>query len=314
MKSRKRSLERLVLPALVPLLALALLAGCSSGSGTATSGVITLTDDAGNTVTLDGPADRVVSLAPANTEIIYALGGGDKLVGVTTYCDYPPAAKKKVKIGDFQTPNVERIASVGAQVVFATGGIQENITDSLEKLDIKVFVVDPRTIDRMFTDMESMGKIMGLEGEAKEQVEKLRERVAAVKEKVKAEGLAKKPTVFFEVFNQPLMTAGKGTLIDSMIKTTGGTNVGASAGTDFPQYSDEQLITDNPDIFIAVKGSQSNPEDIAKRPGYSQMKAVKDGRVFVVEDNLFVRPGPRLVQGLEQLARMVQPEAFEEKD
>lgn len=306
--------ERRVLLVLVPLVALALLAGCSSGPGKVTSNNsngITLTDDAGNAVTLTKPADKVVSLAPANTEIIYALGGEDKLVGVTTYCDYPPAAKKKTKIGDFQTPNVERIASVGPKVVFATGGIQENITDSLEGLGIKVFVVDPKTVDQLFTDMESMGKMMGLEGESKEQVEKFRNRVAGVRQKVK--GLAK-PTVFFEVFDQPLMTAGKGTLIDGMIATAGGVNVGASAGPDFPQYSDEQLLKDNPDIYIAVKGSQSDPADIATRAGYSQMKAVSDGRVFVVEDNLFVRPGPRLVNGLEQLAKMVHPEAYEEKD
>jgi len=282
------------------------LVGCGGTSGS-NSGKITLTDDNGRTLVMEKPADRVVSLAPSNTEIIYAIGGQKKLVGVTTYCDYPPAAKKMVKIGDFSTPNVEKIASRNPQVVIATGGVQAGAVTNLEKLGIKVFVVDPKTFNGLFADMERVGEIMGLKDQAGAKVDALRKRVTTVESKSKN---LSRPTAFFEIYAQPLMTAGKGTLIDSMISMAGGTNLGAAAGPDFPQYSQETLLQDNPDVYIAVKGTQTNPGDIMKRPGYETIKAVKDGKVYVVEDNLFVRSGPRLVDGLEQLAAMFHPEVF----
>ena len=280
--------------------------GCGGRSGPS-SGKITLRDDNGKTLVMEKPADRVVSLAPSNTEIIYAIDGQKKLVGVTTYCDYPPAAKKMVKIGDFSTPNVEKIASRNPQVVFATGGVQAGAVTNLEKLGIKVFVVDPKSFNGLFADMEKVGEIMGLKDQAMAKVDALKKRVATVESKSKN---LTKPKAFFEIYAQPLMTAGKGTLIDSMISMAGGTNLGAAAGPDFPQYSQETLLQDNPDVYVAVKGTQTNPGDIAKRPGYETIKAVKDGKVYVVEDNLFVRSGPRLVDGLEQLAVMFHPEVF----
>lgn len=285
------------------------LVGCGGGSGS-NSGKITLKDDAGKVLVMEKPADRVVSLAPSNTEIIYAIGGQGKLVGVTTYCDYPPAAKKKPKVGDFATPNVEKIASRNPQVVIATGGVQAGAVTNLEKLGIKVFVVDPKSFGGLFKDMAAVGEIMGLKDKASAKVDQLEKRVATVE--ARSKGLAK-PRVFFEIYAQPLMTAGTGTLIDTMIGLAGGTNIGAAAGPDFPEFSEELLLKDNPDVYIAVKGTQTNPGDIAKRPGYESIKAVKEGKVYVIEDNLFVRSGPRLVDGLEQLAIMFHPEVFKKQ-
>ena len=116
--------------------------------------------------------------------------------------------------------------------------------------------------------------------------------------------------MFFEVYPKPLMTAGSGTFINDMISLAGGSNVGASAGSGYPNFSNEVLIKDNPSVFIAVKGTQMDPGQIAKQPGFSQLKAVQGGKVYVIEDNIVVRPGPRLAQGLEQLARMIHPEAY----
>ncbi len=296
-----------VLVGLAALLAAsALAAGCGSG-GTGVTGKISFTDDSGKKFMLDKPAERVVSLAPSNTEIVYWLGAEDKLVGVTTYCDYPAAAKKKPKIGDFATPNIEKIAAQEPQVVLATSGLQDATVKSLAGLGIKVLVVDPVNMEGVMTGIRHVAEVLGVEGETADRIAGLERRVKAVRDG--AAGLEERKT-FFEVYNQPLTTAGGGTLIDSMISDAGGRNVGAAAGSQFPQYSEEQLFNEDPYAYVAVKGAQADPSDISKRAGYERLTAVRDGRVFVVEDNLFVRPGPRTVEGLEILAKIIHPEKF----
>lgn len=295
-----------IVVAAVLVVALLLIVGCSNKGGPS-AGSISFKDDSGRTFSLDKPARRVVSLAPSNTEIIYWLGADKKLVGVTTYCDYPAAAKKKTKIGDFATPNVEKIAAVEPQVVMATGGLQDTVVKSLGGLGIKVVVFDPTTIDGVIKDISRAARILGVEDQIAGKIDGLKKRVAAVRDKAK--GLEARK-VFFEVYNQPLTAAGGGTLIDSMITTAGGTNIGAAAGSQFPQYSEEQLFNEAPYAYVAVKGTQQNPSDISKRPGYDRLAAVKDGRVYVVEDNLFVRSGPRALDGLEALAKITHREVF----
>lgn len=298
------------------LLIVALLfAGCAAkkeapltgGSSQEKEKSIVVTDDVGNKIELRKPAKKVVSLAPANTEIVFALGKGDNLVGVTSYCDYPPEAKKKEKVGDFANPNVEKILSLNPEVVLATGGIQQEVTKKLLESGIKVFVVDPKNFDQLYVDIEKVGKLLGAEEKAAEIVEEMKRTVEEVKAKVS--GL-RKPKVFFEIYSQPLMTAGKGTFINEMIELAGGINLGASAGVGYPQYSLEKLVKDNPEVYIAVKGSMSNPGDIKKRSGFSDLKAVKENKVFVVDDNLVTRPGPRLTKGLLEVAKAIHPEAF----
>jgi iron complex transport system substrate-binding protein len=269
---------------------------------------ISLLDDEGNELVLEKPVERVVSLAPSNTEIVFALEAQDKLVGVTTYCDYPEEAKSKEKVGDFANPNVEKIISLKPEVVLATGGIQKGVVDRLEKAGIKVFVVDPKNFEQLFVDIEKVGEILGLKEKAEKLTESMRNKVKEIEEKTKD---LPKPKVFFEIYSQPLMTAGERTFIDDMIRISGGTNIGASAGEGFPQFSEEQLLKENPDVYIAVKGSMNSPADIKKRAGYKALKAVKEGRVYVVDDNLVTRPGPRLVNGLMEVARAIHPEVFE---
>lgn len=311
MTRARRSLAPFAVGVGIAALLLATLAGCAGGAtSSGGSGKITLTDDNGDTLVLDRPADRIVSLAPGNTEIVYGVGAQDKLVGVTTYCDYPPAAKKKKKIGDFSTPNTEKIASVNPQVVLVTGGLQKGMVDSLNKLGIKTFMINPKSFEGLFKDMKAVGTIAGVKDKASKAVDAMRKKVNAIQ--AKARDLPK-TSVFFEIYKQPLMTAGSGSLIDLMITSAGGNNIGATAGPQFPQFSEEQLLKENPDVYVAVKGSMGDPADISKRPGYSTLKAVKDGRVFVVEDNPYTRAGPRLVQGLQQLAEILHPEVFLEQ-
>ncbi len=291
------------------------LSACGSGSGTTASsspsaasaaGPITVTDDSGTEVTLDKAATRIVSLAPANTEIAYAVGAGDKMVAGTSYDDYPDEAKALPKIGDFANPNIEKIASYSPDLVLAAGGIQDKLRSKLEALGMKVYVVDPKTYDGTIATIENVGKLAGTEAAATAVADKM---TAAEKEvQAKVSGLAPAST-FLEIYSKPLMTAGSGTFIDDMITIAGGENIGAQAGAGFPNFSTEVLVKDDPQVYIADSGSMSAPGDIKKRAGFADLTAVKDGKVYVIEDSIIARPGPRLAEGLVALAGMIHPEA-----
>jgi iron complex transport system substrate-binding protein len=304
----------LLLIAVLTLGALALSA-CGSGDDTAASsspsaaaaaGPITVTDDSGVEVTLDAPAEAIVSLAPANTEIAYAVGAGDKMVAGTSYDDYPEEAKALPKIGDFANPNVEKIASYSPDLVLAAGGIQADLLGQLEDLGMTVYVVDPKTYEGVVATIENVGKLAGTEDAA---AVVAGEMTAALEEvQAKVSGLAP-ATTFLEIYSKPLMTAGADTFIDDMITIAGGENIGATAGSGFPNFSTEVLVKTDPAVYIADSGSMSEPGEIDARAGFGELTAVKDGKVYVIDDNIIARPGPRLAEGLRQLAGMIQPEA-----
>ena len=299
--------------ALLALVALVALAGCGSSGGdtaaspSASAGPITVTDDAGQQVTLSQPAARIVSLAPANTEIAYAIGAGDKMVAGTSYDDYPKEAESLPKVGDFANPSVEKIASYEPDLVLAAGGIQAGLRGKLEKLGMQVFVVDPTSYDGVIATITALGKLAG----TSDQAATVAAQMTKAKDEVQAKvGSLTKASTFLEIYSKPLMTAGSGTFIDDMITLAGGTNIGATAGSGFPNFSTEVLAKDDPAVYIADSGSMSKPGDIKTRAGFADLTAVKDGQVYVIDDNLIARPGPRLAEGLAQLAQMIHPEAY----
>ncbi len=301
---------------LIAVLAVAVVAlsACGSGSGTAASsspsaaaaGPITVTDDSGAQVTLDQPAQRIVSIAPANTEIAYAVGAGDKMVAGTSYDDYPAEAKALPKIGDFANPNVEKIASYSPDLVLAAGGIQDKLRSKLEALGMKVYVVDPKTYDGTIATIQNVGKLAGEESGAQAVADTMDSAKQEVQTAVAGQP---KATTFLEIYGKPLMTAGSDTFIDDMITIAGGENIGAQAGSGFPNFSTEVLVKDDPQVYIADSGSMSKPGDIKTRAGFADLTAVKDGHVYVIEDSTIARPGPRLAEGLKALAVYIHPEA-----
>jgi iron complex transport system substrate-binding protein len=278
----------------------------SSPAASAASGPITVTDDEGNQVTLDKPAARIVSLAPANTEIVFAIGAGDKLVAGTTYDDYPAEAKALPKVGDFNNPNIEKTASYSPDLVLAAGGIQDKLRTKLEALGMKVYVVDPKTYDGAIASIENVGRLAGAEEGAVQVGDKM---TAAQRTVQTAVGDLPKATTFLEIYSKPLMTAGKDTFIDDMITIAGGENIGAQAGPGFPNFSTEVLVKADPQVYVADSGSMSKPGDIKQRAGFAALTAVKDGKVYVIDDSTIARPGPRLAEGLLALARYIHPEA-----
>lgn len=267
---------------------------------------VSLKDDLGRKVEISKKPGRIVSLAPSNTEILFALGLGKKIVGVTSYCDFPEPAKKIEKIGDFATPNIEKIVSLKADIIFATGGIQQPVIEKIEEAGIDVFVADPKTVSSLLDVIKRMGKASGNNDEAEYLVSNLKKRIDKVKSL--AAETAERPAVFYELYNEPLMTVGSGSLINDAITIAGGKSISASLKDEYPQFSLEKLISEDPEVYVGSTGSMQSPGDIAKRPGWKDLSAAKNGRVYVLDENIITRPGPRLVKAIEELAK-----AFTEK-
>ncbi|MGV8083393.1 MAG: ABC transporter substrate-binding protein [Coriobacteriia bacterium] len=312
------ALNRAIALMVALVLSMAMLTACSTTTaeddsqngnrgniGATTAFPVTITDDASRTVTIKAEPERIVSLAPANTEILFALGLGDKVVGVTTYDDYPAEVADIEKVGDFMSPNLEAIAAENPDLVLATTGVQEDTIKQLEKLGAIVIAIDPQNLEGVYSAIERVGKVTGTSEKAAEVVEGMKDDVAEIQAAVKS---SPKVTTFIEIAQNPLYTAGKDTFMDELITLAGGTNVVAESG--WVAYSSEQLVAANPDVYFATKGSMSDPASIAQRPGYADLSAVKNGRVIILDDNLVSRPGPRVVQGLKQIAEGLHPEAF----
>jgi iron complex transport system substrate-binding protein len=314
--ARTTTARRSTIVALVVLLAAGLaLAGCARGATPArTTGTkplpatsapafpVTVTDDASRTVTVSAQPERIVSLAPANTEMLAALGLEECLVGVTTYDDYPPSVKDLPKMGDFVTPNLEAIGAATPDLVVATTGVQADVLKKLEDLGAVVIAIDPQTLEGLYADIQTLGKVTGTSEQALDLVASMKSDIGDI-----SSAVAKEPPVsaFVEIGQNPLFTVGSRTLIDEMLAAAGGANVVTTPG--YVAYSLEQLVKDDPEVYFATMGTMSDPSDMAKRAGYGELSAVKNGRVFTLEDNLVTRPGPRIVDGIRDMARALHP-------
>jgi len=275
----------------------------------ASSFPITIKDDVGRKLTITKEPQRIISTAPSVTEILFALGLNEKIVGVTTLCNYPEEAKKKEKIGTFQSPNIEKILSLKPDLIIATGGVQRQVVEKLEQFGIPVFVSYPTTLDGVIKGIYTIGRITGAEGNAKKLVFDLKFRIAKVTSKVNK--AKTKPKVFFELWHEPLMSAGPGSFIDDLIKKAGGINIASSAKSAYPIFSLEQLIKEDPDIIIGAESSMgADPLEASKRPGWETLKAVKNQKVYTINDDIVFRAGPRLVLALETIAKYLHPDLF----
>ena len=291
--------------------------GCSSSAsnGSATTQTaepaqqasfpVEITDDASRTVTVAKEPLRIVSLAPANTEILTALGLGNRLVGVTTYDDYPPSVKDLPKMGDFVNPNIEAIGAAQPDLIVATTGVQADVLKKLESLGAVVLAVDPTTLEGLYTDIGRIGDATGTKVNAEDLVKTMRSQIGAISSAVaKEEPLS----VFVEIGQNPLYTVGSSTLIDEMLRAAGGVNVVSAPG--YVAYSLEQLVKDDPDAYMATMGTMSDPSDLGKRAGYDKLRAVVNKRVYLLQDNLVTRPGPRIVEGVRMMAADLHPDVF----
>jgi iron complex transport system substrate-binding protein len=275
---------------------------------TAVASTQQLIDDAGRNVTLPATVDRVITLAPNLTEVVFAVGAGDRLVGNTTYCDYPEQAKSITKVGDTLHPSLERIIALRPQVVLVSTASQlEVFTQQLQSQNIAVFVTDPHDLDGVFKSIEQIGKILNHEQQAQSLVQSLRERTNAVEQAVK-----QTPSVrtFYQVSAEPLYTAGHDAFVTDLMRRAGGASVTGDVPGAWPKFSNESALAARPDAIILPTGGSMGAANANPAEALRNSPAVQAGRVYRINDDHLARPGPRAVQGLEEMARSLHPEVF----
>ncbi len=276
-----------------------------------------LVDDTGYSLTLTSPPERIVSLAPSNTEILFAVGAGDKVVGVTNFCDYPYnftawiEAGNMTSIGNFMSPSVEPIVALDPDLVLASSLSQE-AADNLRSLGFNVLVLDPGSMDDVFNDILLVGKATNRYNEAVAVESEMKQKIDAIADQAAA--ATSTPKVFHEVY--PQTSAGPNTFIDALITLAGGVNIFHDAATSYPTISYESVVEKNPDVmvfpdkFMGRDEFSETMEDVANRPGWDSISAVQNGAIYEIDSDIISRGGPRLADALEILAKMIHPEIF----
>jgi len=270
----------------------------------------TLADMLGRPVTIPDGAVRVVSLAPSLTEIVFALGRGDSLVGVTDFCDYPPTARSKPRIGGPMTPDVELIVQIRPDLVLATAeGNPRDTVAQLARLQIPVFAVKPEGYAGILASIEAVGRALRAEAAATALTQDIQARVAAVRRAVSGRP---RPRVLYLVWTDPLIAAGPAAYIHDLIEMAGGGNVVRERSVPYPRLSWEEVVGAAPEVILVAshrEGPDRPPMGEAWR-GWQSVPAVRSGRIVAVPGDTIHRPGPRVVEGVERLARAIHPEAF----
>lgn len=271
---------------------------------------VTVMDDFGNEVTLEKAPESIVSLAPVDTEILFALGAGDSVTGRTDYCNYPEEAADVDSIGTYMEPNMELILSKSPDLVVASGFIDDNIRQQLEENGTAIFITNASDLESTEKNIETLGKLIGHDAEAEEVVKNMEDEwtdLSAELENVKEEKSA-----FIDIGS--LYSAGPSSLLDNSMQMIKVENVAADADSAWPQLSAEAVVEANPDIYISL---YSTLEDVQQTAGLSDLACLNEDGGFIyidgssVEGDMIQRPGPRYVEGLKVLAELVYPEIAE---
>jgi iron complex transport system substrate-binding protein len=272
-----------------------------------------LTDTLGRQVTLQALPQRIVSLAPSNTERLFAVGAWSTVVGVTTADTYPPEVAALPKVGGFvpKSISIETIVSLKPDLVLAAGALQRLAIEALERLGIPVVAIeDPQNFDEVYAAITLAGRLTGHEQEASQVVQAMHTRLARVQQAVASLPQDKRVTVFYEVYDEPLMTAGPSTIIGQMVEMAGGINVFADLQGRYPQVSSEEVVKRNPGCILGLKGHKLalTPTQIRQRPGWHHITAVQRQCIYLLDDDAVARPGPRLAEALEAIAKVLYPD------
>ncbi len=278
--------------------------GCQGPGPRVSPTTVSVVDSLGRTVQLGSPARRVLSLAPGNTELAFALGVGDRLVGRTSACDHPAAAARVPDVGNLFPPDYERLVASRPDLALMVDGNLE-VRRHLRDRGVPVFVYQPRTLKAARSDIRRLGRLLGAGAAADRLVARISGRLEAIAARLPAS----RPRVFYEVWPEPLTTTGPGTFLGDVIRLAGGVNLVQDRGVDWPQLSLERLVVGDPDVVVTAH--RSTTDQPQTRAGWSSLRAVREGRVIRPPDpDLLVRPGPRVVEGIAWLAAALHPEAF----
>lgn len=278
-------------------------AASATASAAQTVYPLKVTDATGTEVVFEKPPERIVTLVPSETESLFAVGAGDRIIGVDKWSDYPEDAKKKTVIGDLTT-NLESVVALNPDVVFASSSLNKKPVEALRNLGVKVFAINPKSMTEAIERVELYGKIMNMQGQSKKVADAMRSDIQKVKDLVKD---APKKRVYME-FN-PGWTVGDGEFLSEMVELSGGINVGAGK-KGWYEIDPEAIVKANPEVIIYSVGTGMGtlPDTIKSRAGFSTTDALKNNRMYGIDTNLTNRSGPRLTQGLLEIAKAVHPD------
>jgi iron complex transport system substrate-binding protein len=308
----KNVLRKAGLILLVATLFAGVLTACSTSTSTPTPTSFTITDSFGKDITINNShPQRIISLAPSNTEILFALGLGDRIVGVTDYSDYPPEAKTIPNVGAYDNPNMEEIIAKKPDLVLGTDAQSENIYRQLESRGLTVVGIVPHSMGEILTSITLVGKITGQDKEAASLVADMQKRINAITEKTSKLAASQKPRVFYIYWQDPIWSAGADTFEDALIEMAGGINIAHSLNGHIGM-SLEAIIDANPQVFIAGIGMGTG-EDlplqyVKTEERLKNTEARQNGRIYGVIMDIIGRPGPRIVDALEEFFKIIHPE------
>jgi iron complex transport system substrate-binding protein len=270
----------------------------------------TFKDEVGREVTFSFPPKKIVSLAPNITEILFSLGLDEEIVGVSIHCNFPEKAKSRVRVGSYISLDFERITSLKPDLVIATGaGNTREMVDRLEKLGFKTYVIFPKNFNDILQSIAHIGQVVNREKEARGIIEGMKRRRQRVIELTRD---LPRPKVFIQIGDAPVVTVGKGSFADDLIRLAGGENVAGKEKEVYPRFGMEEILKRAPEVIVI---SSMNPKaDYQKTfqewARWKTLPAVKNGRIHLMDSDLLDRPSPRIVDGLEELARVLHPEKF----
>jgi iron complex transport system substrate-binding protein len=278
-------------------------------AGPVPAAAITYVDMLGRSVVLGAPPARIVSLVPSVTELVFALGADDRLVGVTDYCDFPPEARRKPSVGGMVAPSLETLVTLRPDLVVATdSGNRHETFGQLHRLGIPVFLVRANRFGEVLEVASRIGQLTGRQSAVATLTAQLRARVDAV---ARAVGPRPRPRVLYVLWPEPLIVPGRDAIVTELIQLAGGTSITAGEPSDYPRFSIEAAVVRAPEVIVLARhGTGTGPLARDKWDALTELPAVKAGRVYAVDGNLLHRYGPRVVDGLEHLARLLHPDAF----
>lgn len=280
-----------------------------SSSSSSASFPVTVKDSDGRDILIEKRPERIVSLAPSHTEILFAIGADQQVAAVDRFSDFPAEVSALPKV-EYSDPDPERLLGLAPDLILATGRQQKSVP-ALEALGLKVLLLaEPANIDGVYERIQTLGKATGHEPEAGALVKGMRSKLQEVTGKI--QGVNAGPMVFYELTPE-LFTAGDKSFVGDMLRLLKARNVASGAGQAFPQLSQEAIIAANPEVILLTDSGSSGGqslETVRSRPGWSGLTAVREGRVYPVDPNLVTRPGPRLVEGMETLAKLLYPNMF----
>ena len=300
--------SRRFLPALSTAIALALILTACQPVDQTPPHTRHFVDDLGRTVTIEGIPERIISLSPSNTEIVFALGLGDNVVGVTDWCNYPPEALDKEKVGAYDAPDIETVLSLSPDLILAAHGLPIETINTMEDLELTVFGILSTDLDDLMDDIGTVGNITGKQAEADALTSDMAARIQAVAEET--EQLEHRPKTLYVIWHDPLFTVGADTFIHELIEKAGGENVFVDL-TGYPIVSIEEVLARDPEVIVTSVWSYDWALNATELVG---VNATATGRIYTVDDDLVQRPAPRIVQGLEWFAHFIHPAIFDEPD